>query len=93
MPAFHRRGAKERKRAGENEEGGGRKIREPFVLGDMRMPEKEGTIVVEREYRKGGVKMGRLGKRGVGRRVWASRMSGGGKVPVTFACVCVRVCV
>lgn len=63
MPAFHRRGAKERKRAGENEgkggkEGGGerRKIREPFVLGDMRMPEKEGTIVVEREYRKGGLR-------------------------------------
>lgn len=24
-----------------------RKIQNPFVLGDMRMPEKEGTIVVE----------------------------------------------
>lgn len=64
MPAFHRRGAKERKRAGENGGRGGegagggerRKIREPFVLGDMRMPEKEDTIVVEWEYRKGGLR-------------------------------------
>lgn len=54
MPAFHRHRAKERKRARENKrkEGGGwrrreRKIRDPFVLGDMTMPEKEGTIVLE----------------------------------------------
>lgn len=58
MPAFHRRGAKERKGARENERrwGGGErsKIRDPFVLGDMRMPEKEDTIVLQQKYRRGG---------------------------------------
>lgn len=43
-----------REREREKMRGGG--IREPFVLGDMRMPEKEGTIVVEQEYRKGGLR-------------------------------------
>lgn len=47
---------KMRERGGKGGGGERRKIREPFVLGDMRMPEKEGTIVVEREYRKGGLR-------------------------------------
>lgn len=48
-----------REREQEKMRGGGgggerRKIRDPFVLGDMRMPEKEGTIVLQHKYRRGG---------------------------------------
>ncbi len=53
-------------------------------MGDMRMPEKEGTIVVEWKDRGGQGRVGGLwGKRGGERRVWASGMSGGGEVPVS----------
>ena len=63
-----------------------RKIRDPFVLGDMRMSEKEGTIVVEWKDRgvgglcggRAGLVGGLWGTKGGGRRVWACGMSGGG---------------
>lgn len=53
-----------REREQEKMRGGGgakrKKIRDLFVLGDMRMPEKEGTIDLQHKYRRG-VKMGRFG--------------------------------
>lgn len=86
MPAFHRHRVGEEKREREKirERRGKRrrregKIRDPFVLGDMRMPEKEGTIVMEWTDRGGKGRVGGLwGKRRRERRVWASGVSGQG---------------
>lgn len=54
LPFIGTESRRERVRENKREEGGRRrrrrrerKIRDSFVLGDMRMPEKEGTIVPE----------------------------------------------
>lgn len=77
-------GEKEREKIRERRGRTEGKIRDPFVLGDMRMVEKERTIVVEWTDRGEQGRVGGLwGERGGEGRVWASGMSGGGKVPVS----------
>jgi len=77
MPAFHRPRVRERKRGSKGGGGEKEKIRDPFVLGYVGMPEKEGTIVVGWMVRggRGEGKGGAVdcGERGEG-RVWASGM-------------------
>lgn len=52
-------GEKEREKIRERRGRREGKIRDPFVLGDMRMPEKEGTIVEEWTDRGRGARAGR----------------------------------